>query len=150
MKIKYFEKGSGFIAVTDECPKGFKGVLYVGKEGTLDNIVEAAFEAGQLRKLRSVALSEVPAEWVLAFGYEKPPKPAPKPEPEPEVEAEEPEVFDVILDEEGENVIDVAPRPRRRPAAPVVVAAAGNGRDIWFYAGVAIAAVAVFGYLLTR
>jgi hypothetical protein len=82
MKITYYKAGDGYIAVTKESPKGFKGILFIGKTGTLDKIVETAFEANQLRKLTKVTKADVPAEWVKALGYEEP-DPAPPVEPPP-------------------------------------------------------------------
>lgn len=81
MKITYYKAADGYAAVTSESPKGFKGILFIGKSGTLDKIVETAFEANQLRKMTKVAKADVPPEWVEAFGYEEP-----DPEPEPPVE----------------------------------------------------------------
>ena len=81
MKIKYFQTDAGYIAVTDQCPKDFKGVLYIGKSGTDPlEIEEAVFEPGQVRGLREIALVDMPAVWVVGFGYEKPVAPK-KPEP---------------------------------------------------------------------
>ncbi len=80
MKVKYFKTDDGYMVVTDKSPKDFKGVLYICKHGTdPTNVKEDVFEPGQVQKLREIAKGDMPAEWLLAFGYHQPvqPKPAP-------------------------------------------------------------------------
>ena len=131
----------GYIAVTSECPKGFKGVVYVGRGtkpgGGLDQIIEQAFPSDQIRKMKPVPKDQVPSAWLSGRGYEKPaPKPAPKPRPV-EVVEEEP-----VFDADGE-LIDLMPVRR-------VVYQAQNLSGEWAYlVGVIIGAALVFWRILS-
>lgn len=102
MKTTYYRSGANFIAVTNECPPGFKGVAYIGKGGpTPAAISEQVWAVNQLVGLEAVALADVPDEWVLGFGYDAP------------VEVIEEPIFDL----EGDELLDLAPIRRR----PVVI-----------------------------
>lgn len=112
MKIAYFKTDTGYIAVTDESPKGFKDVLYVGKGGSINKIEEQVFEISQLRKLTKVNLKDVPDAWLLALGYDHPPMPKPEPKPAPVEEFP-------LLDADGENLVAYVPIRRRQLAVVV-------------------------------
>lgn len=105
MSTTYYKSGSGFIAVTSESPKGFKGVVFVGKGGqSLTTITEQAFSVQQLHGLPTIPLSQVPVEWVEAFGYDR---------------VEELPIFDIA----GDNLLDIAkiavPTVPRDPACGI-------------------------------
>lgn len=104
MDITYYRTELGYIAVTDESPKGFKDVLFIGRGGPLDDIEETAFEVHQLRKLKPVDRCDVPEVWLEALGYDH-------------FEREPDEPDDILLDPEGENLVAFIPvlRPRRPP-----------------------------------
>lgn len=93
MKTTYYQTADGYIAVTNQSPRGFKGSLYIGKIGPLDKVTETAFSPQQLCKLTPVDLADVPAEWIEAFGYDEPDEL-------------------VLLDEEGENLVALIPISR--------------------------------------
>ena len=115
MEIRYFSKDDAFIAVTDISPKGFKGVVLIGKgpttEGDITTVTEQAFAIETLKRLKVVPKHDVPDEWLEAFGYE-----APDPKPQPVVEEIEDEVL--ILDESGENFVAAVPFISRRVRQP--------------------------------
>ena len=120
MRVKYFQTDAGYIAVTDECPKDFKGILYIGKQGTDPAQVEEGVSTpDQVRGLREIPKAAMPAVWMLAFGYEKPvapPKP-PKPEPVEEFPLFDPESGD-LLDYIPVKRLQFAPAsatPNRKP-----------------------------------
>lgn len=98
--MNYYLHDDRYIRVSNQCPPGFKGVLYLGLAGPIDKIAEACFEAGQLKKMAKVSRDAVPAEWLLAFG-ETPP--APKPAPVLRT------VEVPLLDDEGENLLAYIP-----------------------------------------
>lgn len=88
MKIRYFKRDTDYIAVTSESPRGFEKTLYVGKQAKPnrgpESIYETAFTANQFTEWEEVAKSDLPLEWLTAFGYEEPdPEPVPEPEPIP-------------------------------------------------------------------
>lgn len=121
MKVTYFIQDTGFIAVTDVCPKGFKGVVLIGKGpttvGDITTVAEQAYAVETLKKLKVVSKAKVPDEWLEAFGYEAPsPKPAPQPEAAPEIEEFQDEVL--ILDQDGENFVAAVPFINRRVRQP--------------------------------
>src|SRR5688572_30563990 len=77
MRIRYFKDAGGFIAVTQETPKGpLKNLVYVGRgpaiPGRIDTIREQAYSAEKLRNLVPLPLLNVPYEWIAALGYEQP------------------------------------------------------------------------------
>jgi hypothetical protein len=116
MKVRYYANGcDGYIAVTDQSPKDFKGVLFIGKGpergGDPTSVVEQVFAINTLQKLTDVPLADVPAEWVLAFGYEYPVMPKPEPQPAPEPEP----------DREVWTQPEPAPRRRRQPPVTTVI-----------------------------
>lgn len=86
MQIRYFQDGNGFIAVTDQTPKGpLHKLVYVGRGplpgGGIESVCEQAYATDQVLKL--VPAIHVPDDWLTALGYEKP-KPLPvAPEPLP-------------------------------------------------------------------
>lgn len=84
--MRFFRQPKGFLAVTDQCPKGFDKVVFVAYTGpTPDAVVEIAVAANQVRG-EEVELHDMPVEWLKAFGCPLPkaPEPLPKaPEPEP-------------------------------------------------------------------
>lgn len=77
--VTYYEDGhGGYIAITSRCPKGFDGIVFVGKGPRpncgVDSIQEQGFSASQIKCLTPA--KTVPDEWLLALGYDKPkPKP---------------------------------------------------------------------------
>jgi hypothetical protein len=131
MKVAYFQTGMGYVAVTDESPKGFKDVLYVGKGGPLDKIEEQVFEATQIRRLTKVALKDVPDAWLLALGYDYPPMPAPEPKPSPEP-ALEPVEESPLFDPDTFDLLAYVPI-RRQPAAQ-----ASHGSSLGLIIGILI------------
>jgi hypothetical protein len=107
VRIKYFQTEYGYLAVTNERPRGFKDVLFIGKSGTDPlKVEEVVIASEQLNGLPEIAKADMPAAWVLAFGYESPIM------PQPEQVEEWP-----LLDDEGENL--VAYIPVRRSASTV-------------------------------
>ena len=83
MRIRYFQDAGGFIAVTQETPKGpLKGLVVVGRgptvPGKIGTIQEQAYSTEQLLKLVPLSPLSVPDEWIAALGYEQPKHP---PEP---------------------------------------------------------------------
>lgn len=94
--IRYFRTTDGYIAVTDQSPAGFEGLVFVGRGGPIDNIQEQLFPADQLTD--PVDVADVDPSWVQALGFHK--------------------VEDFpLLDEAGENL--VAEIPVRVPREPV-------------------------------
>lgn len=110
MTIAYFQWGGGYIAVTNQSPKGFKGVIFIGRGakpgGGLSDIIEQGFAANQLLKQKPIPKNQVPDEWVEALGYEQA-------DPEPE---EDDEI--ILLDAEGENLEAFIPVRRNNRTAP--------------------------------
>lgn len=99
--IHYYQTDDGYIAVTDESPAGFEGLIFVGRGGPLDNIQEQLFPVDQLTG--PVNVNDVPPEWVRALGYHT--------------------VADFpLLDEEGENLVAeiLVREPVREPVAAIV------------------------------
>ena len=92
MGVTYYQdEYGGYLGVTDESPKGFQGVVFVGSGprpgGGSETVHEQAYAPDQLRRLEQVEAGDVPAEWMEAIGYEEPVVVEPyKPEPEPEPE----------------------------------------------------------------
>lgn len=117
MGTSYYKTDDGYIAVTSQSPKGFRGSLYIGRGGPIDAIVETCFSPQQLRRLAAVDLADVPAEWVEALGYDEP------------VEPEDDEL--VMLDEEGENLVALI--PIRRAISRVVTPEPETGSDRFWY-----------------
>lgn len=112
METTYYKTDAGYIAVTNQCPRGFKGALYVGRD---EDGVETAYSPIQLSKLKPVAVEDVPASVVRSFGYDT--------------------VEDFpLLDEEGENL--VAYIHVREPVRPVYQPAK-NSR-FWYDIGLLI------------
>lgn len=132
MRVKYFKTDAGYIAVTDQSPKDFKNVLFIGKSGTDPlNVTEGVFTPADVRKLPEIARADMPAAWVLAFAYEKPVKPPKPPEPEPV------EHFP-LFDENGE-LLDIMPIRRRREPAVVIEPRTGvSSHDIGLIIGLLI------------
>lgn len=96
MTATYYKQGDHYIAVTGESPKGFKGVLLIGRgPNDAGDIVEQVYAVNVLRTLQPVALRDVPEHWVVALGYD--------------------EVYDElpVFDLEGEELLDLMPVPRR-------------------------------------
>jgi len=86
--ITYYRTGDGYIAITNQSPAGFDGLVFVGRGGPLDNIQEQLFPVGLLTAPLDV--NDVPPEWVRALGYHT--------------------VADFpLLDEEGENLVAEIP-----------------------------------------
>jgi hypothetical protein len=121
MKVKYFQDGERYIAVTDQCPKDFKGILFIGKSGTDPlKVEEGVFAPDSVLKLPEITKANMPAVWVLAFGYEKPVAPK-KPAPVEEIVEEplfDPDSFDLIT--------HIPVRRHRRPAVQLK-----SNRKIW-------------------
>src|SRR5262249_15534672 len=146
MRIKYFEAGFGYIALTYQCPPDFKSVLFVGKYGTgPTNADEQVFMPEQIRGLREIAKVDMPPAWMLAVGYEKPvapPKPAPRPPAEELVE-------EPLFDPDNFDLIAHIPVKRRREPRPVQQGKPDRAAfDIGLIIGLAIAAAGIyFGFL---
>ena len=118
--IRYYRQNNQYIAVTDQSPAGFDGLVFVGRGGPLDNIQEQLYSAAVLTA--PVNVNDVPAAWVTALGYHT--------------------VEDFpLLDEAGENL--VAEIPVREPVTPVVslthqLSGDINWRDIGLLIGLAL------------
>jgi hypothetical protein len=109
--MNYYHLDPGYAAVSNRCPKGFKGVLFIGQSGTTPaTVAETVFPVDDLRRMQQVDRLDVPSEW-LAFGEQPHPEPEPKPVPEPA------EV--IVLDEQAENLVAIIPVewPTYAPAA---------------------------------
>jgi len=88
MSITYYQdEHGGYLGVTDESPKGFRGVIFVGRGpepgGGPETVHEQGYATDQLGRLDRVDPWDVPAEWMEAIGYEAPVEPC-EPGPEPE------------------------------------------------------------------
>jgi len=141
MKTTYYRTGSDYFAVTDESPKEFKGVLFVGRGGTLGSITEQVYEISALRKLKPVPLKDMPNEWLLALGYDKPIVRKPKPVQRVVETVEE---FP-LLDAEGENLVTFIPIRTRR----VVTENPPNNRwlyDLGLVLGMVLGGILIFGF----
>jgi|GEM_PF-6975961 len=97
MNVTYYQdEHGGYLGVTDESPKGFQGVVFVGcgpqPGGGPETVAEQAYAVDQLQRLEPIAPRDVPAEWMEAIGYEEPVEPY---EPEPESQPEEITVYDI-------------------------------------------------------
>lgn len=108
-KISYYRQAESFVAVTNESPPNFKDALFIGRRpttpGDLSKIEEDVFTPDQLQGLVAVPKDQVPAVWMLAFGYEQPT--AEKPAPEPPLRRIQvnppPVIIDVAFPWEGEQ-----------------------------------------------
>src|SRR5690349_12114898 len=139
MKITYFQDGDGYLAVTDKSPKDFKGVLFIGKSGVDLEVKEVVFTPEQLRGLPQIDKSDMPAAWILAFGYEQP----------------DPVELEPVFDEDGENLLDLAPvrRPRRQPEPKAPAAPRGPDwpfRIFMLIGGIILAVCYVTGIFWNR
>lgn len=67
--INYYRHDGGYIAVTDQSPAGFEGLVFVGRGGPIDNIGEQLYAADLLTD--PVAVADVPPSWCTALGYHK-------------------------------------------------------------------------------
>ncbi len=65
--IRYYRHDGGYIAVTDQSPEGFDGLVFVGRGGPLDAIEDTLFPADQLTD--PVQVGDVPPEWCAALGF---------------------------------------------------------------------------------
>ena len=97
MSITYYQdEHGGYLGVTGESPKGFRGIVFVGRGpqpgGGPGTVHEQAYATGQLRRLKRVEPWEVPAEWMVAIGYEEPVRAH---EPGPESKPDEITVHDI-------------------------------------------------------
>jgi len=97
MSITYYQdEHGGYLGVTGESPKGFRGIIFVGRGpepgGGPETVHEQAYATDQLGRLDRVDPWDVPAEWMETIGYEEPVEPY---EPEPEPEREEVTVYDI-------------------------------------------------------
>lgn len=64
--MKLYDADGKFVIVTDECPKGMEGVLFVGKEGSdPDNLKEVVVSKGHVDKWTEV---EPDNKWRAAMG----------------------------------------------------------------------------------
>jgi len=78
-KAKYYRRGSQYLALTGESPKGFKGVLFVCRIGdSPGDIKEDVVDQNRLRDWEEVPSKEVPDDWFAAFGLGKREKPKPR------------------------------------------------------------------------
>jgi len=97
MSITYYQdEHGGYLGVTGESPKGFRGIIFVGRGpepgGGPETVHEQAYATDQLGRLDRVDPWDVPAEWMETIGYEEPVEPY---EPEPKPEREEVTVYDI-------------------------------------------------------
>jgi hypothetical protein len=107
VRIKYFQTECGYLAVTNESPRDFKGVLFIGKFGTdPTKVEEVVITPEQVHNLPEIAKADMPAVWMTAFGYESPIT------PEPEQIEEWP-----LLDDDGENLLAYIPVRRSASTA---------------------------------
>jgi hypothetical protein len=105
--VSYYRDGDRIIAITDESPANFKGVLFIGKMMDGDKVSEAVFTREQIATLESIDKNDIPAVWIVAFGYERPkadkpkadkPKAGKKPrQPRHVEEPREPVVVDIMF-----------------------------------------------------
>jgi len=118
MKITYLQLDSQFYAVTDESPKGFERVLYIGRGPKAGSTVieEQVFAVPQLKAMRQVAKRDVPAEWIKKLGYEKPERP--QPQVEPVRKSRRRPIEEPIFDTEG-NLLDLMPVDVKAPVRGV-------------------------------
>jgi hypothetical protein len=124
MRIRYFQDAGGYLAVTNETPKGpLRGLVFVGRGpagGGIETIREQAYATDQLLKL--VPVLDVPDEWVLALGYEQPapkfvpPLPEPKPDPYDAWAASyAPRTVEVVIEMPGDKLREMV---RARKGSP--------------------------------
>jgi len=75
-KQKFYREGDGYLMVTGESPKGFKGILFVVWEGDIDDLKEGVRTLDQLKDLEEV--DDIDWEWYQAFaqraGFDPEPK----------------------------------------------------------------------------
>jgi hypothetical protein len=69
----YYETPNGFVGISDEYPRGMKGVIFIGRGpkpgGGIGSVHEQAYGANEIRKWKRV--DRVPPEWMEAIGYEE-------------------------------------------------------------------------------
>lgn len=156
MRVWYYQSDSGYIAITSQCPKGFRGMVFVGRGtppgGGLDAILEQGYSADQIKRMTPVAKSAVPDEWMSGLGYEKPvpkapPKPAAKPQAAPKPRTTVVVEEEAVFDEEGE-LLDLMPVRRRVYVQPQVGVEDPRGALI-FLVGLIIGMVVVFWHILS-
>jgi hypothetical protein len=101
MTVNYYRDGDTIAAITGQSPAQFKGVLFIGKTMVGDKVSEAVFSPEQISKLEPIDKSDMPAAWIVAFGYEKPKASKPKADKPPRqpkhVERPEPVVVDIMF-----------------------------------------------------
>jgi len=78
MKVTYYRDTSGdYHGITDKCPKGFNGVVFIGRGPERSTMFESVIERVYVPKTMAtwvrVAAAEVPDEWFDAIGYQKRP-----------------------------------------------------------------------------
>lgn len=67
-KTEFRRDGNKYIALTGECPKGFKGILFVCYRGsTPGSVKEDVIEKTKLGQLETVEGADVPDDWAAAF-----------------------------------------------------------------------------------
>ena len=83
--IKYFLVGSNqYAAISDESPRNFAGVLFIGKGGlTPETVTEQVYPLDAIRRMEKRERREVPNRWLIAFGEQPKRKRKPKPVPAP-------------------------------------------------------------------
>lgn len=84
IEITYYRDNSGdYHGVTNQNPKGFKGVILIGRGPCPPNnsVKERAYSPDILKFWTKVEAADVPDDWFDAIEYEKRPEPMPKPEP---------------------------------------------------------------------
>lgn len=99
----YYLVGSNqYAAITDESPRNFAGVLFIGKSGlTPDSVTEQVYTLQAIQRMEKRERRDVPNRWLIAFGEEPKRKRKPKPVTPP---APGPSLLEVL-----------APIARRRP-----------------------------------
>lgn len=77
--ITYYKTGDGYVGITNQSPKGLKGLVFVGKgsEKGIESISEQCYAINQLEKLEKIEARDVPDDWFAAIGLEKRPEPEP-------------------------------------------------------------------------
>lgn len=71
--MRYYVDNDGeYTEVTDECPRGFKDVLFIARDGRKIGkkveLFDTALSSKQLQEMTEVAIADVPEDYAKAFG----------------------------------------------------------------------------------
>jgi len=84
--VTYYKTPEGYVGLTNDSPRGFKGIIFVGKGpkgGGPETVCEQAYPTTQMKDWEEMDALAVPDDWFEAIGYEERVKPvAPQPEAE--------------------------------------------------------------------